>query len=421
MQDSFRLCGVLVLTGILAALTGSVSAQAPGDAPPQATQDALKPLIRELGAAMNARDAAAIEQVVQRVRTLLGPFAGVPESPERYQWPAERGTPEAVALRRAWDAAFSTVLARAGSKSAAPAQMELREPAYVALMLAAAVDAWPDARDRYVARLEEELAFLMPLQGESGIFPYPVEPDERAPENVRRDTARMRQQFPEKIKNGYLYIDDGGMQFDTACVGVALCEGFRLTGERRYLEAAKRAAAWATALPLSNNWNYNAFSAWLLASVYRYTGEPVHLEAALEKTRYGVLPGLMESGRWVDQHNAKQTYHFIIVRALSELLDVLPADHADHAALKERLDLAVDARVEDILRDGISNVESAFWGLSQAVYRQGPQSRRGEALDLIAQLILEQPSGFYPALLPLYARLGKETGGVEVRAVNGVD
>lgn len=47
--------------------------------------------------------------------------------------------------------------------------------------------------------------------------------------------------------------------------GRALVSAWELTGDERYLDAARKSGDWAMSRPLVSNWNYNAFSVGLLA------------------------------------------------------------------------------------------------------------------------------------------------------------
>jgi hypothetical protein len=86
-----------------------------------------------------------------------------------------------------------------------------------------------------------------------------------------------------------------------------------------------RAAEWALTRPLVANWNYNAFSARLLARAYLVTQEPRFLEGARRKFELGVLPGQTETGRWFDPHNARTQYHAILTTALADYVELLAA------------------------------------------------------------------------------------------------
>jgi hypothetical protein len=400
MRRCLTVC--LLSIGVMAA-----AAPMPGDRPGPETLRRLPALVRQLDQVMQARDLPAIERAVAAVREALGPYAGVPESPERHVFPIETSTPPLDVVIRAWDQGYRGPLASAGSASALARanRMELREVAYLAYMCLAAAQAGLPAKQEYVARARTELDYLLERQAESGMFPYPADPGGSTPASVRAAAARLRQQHPELLRNGYLYVDDPAVQFDTGCCGVALSEGYRVTQDPRYLAGAENAARWAMTVPLATNWNYNAFSVWLLAHIYDLTANEDYLRAALDKTHHGVLPGLMDNGRWIDQHNAKQSYHFIIVRALANLLDYMPHDHPDRPGIQAKFDLAVDARVHEIRQKGVANIESSIWALSEVARAHAGPPLRLEALNATVHALMDQASpAASAAMLPVYIR-----------------
>ena len=78
-----------------------------------------------------------------------------------------------------------------------------------------------------------------------------------------------------------------------------------------------------------------------LAKAYAITGEATYLEAALRKARLGVIPGQLtdgpRAGRWIDPHNARPAYHYIMMRSLAQLLAVMPEDPVDRADILNAL------------------------------------------------------------------------------------
>jgi hypothetical protein len=390
-KSSLRLI-ILALLGAAAV----AAAQSPGDLPPQTVADELRTLAHALAEHMNDGNQDAIAGTVDNIRDLLGPYAGIPESPETYVAPIIAAPPVEAVAKAFWTS-LEVLRDRQGAASevAEGNHTELRGHAYLAMAAMTMAALYPDKRSGLIALAEDELDYLVDRQDPNGLFPYPASPVGAAPENVRQQVARMAREHPEALRDGYLYLDVPDMQFDVGCCGVALCAGYEATGDDRYRAAAAKAADWALEIPMSANWNYNAFSVWLLARTYEITGEKKYLDGAVHKTRLGVLPGLMENGRWVDQHNAKQSYHFIMVRALSDLLNVLPEDHTYRGELAGKLERAVDARVEDILRDGVSNFSSAVWGLSTVLKNQPSTPNRWRAAHATVNAILnrEDPTG----------------------------
>ncbi len=357
-------------------------AQEPGDRPPPEASARLREQVGELEQALAAKDEDAVYSAVERCRKVLGPYAGVPESPERHFKPIETSAPDVDKLVAAWEEFYSGPLAEHGARSelAKNNHMELRESAYIAMSCIAFADAVPARADEYVARAREELDYLLTRQHSSGLFPYPADPGGSAPTNMIAAAEQYRREHPELVEGSYLIVEN---QFDTGCCAYALSEGYRVTRDLRYLEAAKKAGEWALGVGLSTNWNYNVFSVWQLAKLYSLTGETKYLDSAVEKATIGVIPGLMDSGHWVDQHNAKQSYHWIMVRGLNELLRVMPADHPRYDDIKSKMFLAADTRAREIVRDGASNIESALLGLSLILGQFGPNNTWETAANVI--------------------------------------
>lgn len=332
---------------------------------------------RSLAAAMSKGDLDAIVAAEADVRSALGPFAGVPEAPE------PRNPPGTKARRPSADD-FRELVARMGSLGSGSAdaranRMELRNPAYLAIGLLALAEAGlPDAA-AYRAQAARELDYLISKQADAGFFPYPADPV--AAPHLRALAAKISREHPERVRDGFIVLDVDGSQFDTGCAAYALAYGFQLLEEERFLTAARKAGDWAVEFPVSPNWNYNAFSVWQLAKLADVTGEQRYLDAAVRIARLGVLPGLMDSGRWSDQHNAKAVYHWIMVRGLVELLRVLPQDDVNAAVIRGRTRLAVQAGVDDVLAHGGSNSVQPFVSLAGAIDLFGAEPTWEQALS----------------------------------------
>ena len=170
-------------------------------------------------------------------------------------------------------------------------------------------------------------------QGGAGVFPFPhyVGGRGRAFESATRLYQRAEKDgtLDKLLRNGWTIDDlgDGGLQFDNGLCGVAILELYEATREPRYLQAVKEAADWAVRQPPVPNWNYNAFSVYLLAKAARATGETRYRESAKLKARLGVYPGQLTDGprrgRWADPHNARPSYHYILVRGIAALAAAL--------------------------------------------------------------------------------------------------
>ena len=290
-------------------------------------------LRERLTAALARQDAAAIDSAVAALNVQFGDKAGLPETQDD-DLPIPRGgtwlTPAEAALGfepwfnkleplRWWRIGLDpTTLGHA-----------LREPAAVASGLLAAARARLNGAERSLALAEEAGAFLVWAQQRagSGVFPFPASrgvsrsPAFAAAERQLR-RAEKEGRLGAVVHNGWAIDDagEGGLQFDNAEAGVAVLALYEFTSNKRYLEAAEKAASWAVSRPLVSNWNYNSFSVFLLARSHRVTGKPAYLEAAVSKALLGVIPGQLtrgpRAGRWHDAHNARPAYHYILLRGL---------------------------------------------------------------------------------------------------------
>jgi len=152
------------------------------------------------------------------------------------------------------------------------------------------------------------------------------------------------------VRDGWIVtIDpDGGSQFDTSLCGTALLVAGQLHANDEWKRAGFRAADWALSQPCCSNFNYNAFSVSLLAHAFRISGDMKYLDGAVRKFRTGVAPGQAPNGRWIDAHNARTVYHVIILRALGDLLSVVPADRkGERAELDPITRLAIKALLDE--------------------------------------------------------------------------
>jgi hypothetical protein len=127
-----------------------------------------------------------------------------------------------------------------------------------------------------------------------------------------------------------------GGAFAQGSASEALCLGYRICGDQRYLDAASLAAEAYALYRLENNTNYMAFVLSHLAELYELTGEQRHLDRALWYAQYGVLRGMNPSGAYPG-HNYYTAYGNITLKGLAKLLRVLPPSQDGYPLLKERV------------------------------------------------------------------------------------
>jgi uncharacterized protein YyaL (SSP411 family) len=261
-------------------------------------------------------------------------------------------------------------------------QAGLREAAWPLGTLARTALVLPEERAGLTMLARAGADWLIARQHASGVFPFPVGPGLHPREKAGFIVQRAIKEHPELVVDGWIADDrdDGGLQFDNGLCGSALVSVWELTRDERYLSAAKRAGDWAIARPLVANWNYNAFSAGLLARLARATGEAKYLNAAIEKADVGVLPGQMPAGRWFDAHNASALYHNILLRELLEVQAALPADHAFRATLRDALVRGLDQAADETLARGFTG--TWIHNFARALVVLGENAKWREALNV---------------------------------------
>ncbi|MDX1947723.1 MAG: hypothetical protein SFU86_20165 [Pirellulaceae bacterium] len=352
----------------------------PGERPPPEIVAKARPAAKALREALAANDAAAVRSAVARGIEALGPWAGNPETATKHYPPVDR-SPYDVARAKDW---WLREIERgqrglpwrknpAGDPRKMPAG--LREAAWPLAALARSAVLFPEQRDELTREVRAGADWLVKLQDQSGVFPFPIGPALEPREKVGFIVARAIKEHPEIVVNDWIPDDrdDGGLQFDNGLCGRALVEAWELTREPKYLAAARKAGDWASSRPLVSNWNYNAFSVGLLARLARATGETKYLNAAIQKTEVGVLPGQLSGGRWFDAHNACAVYHNILLRELLELDRSLPKEHPFRPTLGDALQRGLDQAADETLAEGYSGTWTD--NFAQALQWIGPQDK----------------------------------------------
>ncbi len=330
--------------------------------------------------AMAANDLTAIRRAAKEGRTLLGEKAGIPEAADEFRPvpsnatlltkpEAQRGfTPHVAQLEkmRWWKVGVDP------TKLTAP----LRGVGSVIAGNLAAVRAKLDGTERSLAIAKDAADFLIWAQEQAGAGCYPF-PAARGTSSARAMEVATR--FLEKaekdgkletlVRNGWAFDDlgEGGMQFDNGECGLAMFDLHELTKDPRHLDSACKAADWALTRPLCVNWNYNSFSVRLLARAFGATGDAKYLDAAVQKARLGVIPGQLSdgprAGRWMDAHNARPAYHYIMMCALTQLAAVMPPSHEHRLEIVRSLSLGLTARNSEMVSRGVMNKDHAMEAL----------------------------------------------------------
>ena len=357
---------VLILVPLLYCMlsVADVHAQVPGERPPAEIVKLAKPALEEGRRALEVQDAVAVRAAVAKAISVLGPWAGNPETATRYYPPIVTEPFDAAKAQEWWLREIERGqrgLPWVKNPTGDPRMMlaGLREAAFPLDGLARTALLFPAKRDELTKQVRSGADWLIKLQHPSGVFPFPIGPGLNPREKVGQIVARMIKERPEIVVNDWIPEDfsDGGLQFDNGLCGRALITAWELTKDANYLDAARKSGDWAITRPLVSNWNYNAFSVGLLArlaAVTREEDKEKYLAAALKKAEVGVLPGQMAGGRWFDAHNACAVYHNILLRELLELLHVLPADHVFRPTLLDAVKRGLNQAADETLAQGFS-------------------------------------------------------------------
>jgi hypothetical protein len=285
----------------------------------------------------------------------------------------------------------------------------LRGPASVIIGNLAAARAKLDGTERSLAMAKDAAAFLIWAQEQAGggVYPFPAArgtSKARAMQVATRFIANAdkTRKLETVVRNGWVFDDagDGGLQFDNGECGVAILHLYEVTKDERHLESVRKSADWAARQPLCPNWNYNSFSVFLLSRMYVVTQEQKYLDAAIMKARLGVIPGQLtngpRAGRWIDPHNARPAYHYIMMRALTQLVAVMPPEHVARPEIVCSLSLGLKTRNAEMVARGIMNKEHAMESLllvnhtfeNDAAFLQDTHS--SAALEAIGRLVSDE-------------------------------
>ena len=364
----------------------------------------------QLSKALAAMDPEAIRAAVAAGRAVLGEKAGEPEVADAYRpVPADAKLLSRETAQRGFTPHFETLeKMRWWRIGVDPTTLTapLRGAASVITGNVAAARARLDGADRSLAVAQEAADFLMWAQREagSGVFPFPAArktSDAQAMKVAARflSDAEKAGKLDTVMRRGWVFDDGktGALQFDNGECGAAMLDLYEFTKDSRYLASALLAVDWAMAQPLCPNWNYNSFSVFLLAKAFAVTHTEKYLVAALQKARLGVIPGQLtdgpRAGRWMDPHNARPAYHYIMVRALAQLAAVMPPDHPERAAIITPLTSALRARNAEMVGKGIMTKDHAMESLLmvQKAFRQDAaflrHTQTTDALDAIGRLV----------------------------------
>ncbi len=367
----------------------------------------------ELAKALAENNLDAVHAAVVKGREALGKKAGEPEEPDEFRpIPVDAKLMSRDEAQRGFTPHFATLeQMRWWRTGIDPTTLTapLRGPASVIVGNVAAVRAKLDGADRSLSMAKNAAEFLIWAQEQagSGVYPFPAargKTKARAMEVAKRFIASAEKagKLETVVRNGWAFDDagDGGLQFDNGECGVAMLNLYEITKDQRYLDSARKSADWAAGRVLCPNWNYNSFSVFLLARMFAVTHEAKYLDDAILKARLGVIPGQLTDGprigRWMDPHNARPAYHYIMMRALAQLVAVMAPDHVARPEIVMALSGGLKTRNAEMVAEGVMNKDHALESLllvnqvfkSDAAFLRDTQS--SSALDAICRLVSEE-------------------------------
>jgi hypothetical protein len=224
------------------------------------------------------------------------------------------------------------------------------------------------------------------------VFGYPYDPDSK--ERLRSQGARIveegRARGMKMVENGWIIEDlgDGGLQFDNGLCGTAMVLVYDALGDQKYLDSAKRCGEYVKRIPVVRNWNYNAFSARFVAYLYGVTRDKRTLDVLAEKLDLGVLPGMMENGRYFDAHNAKTVYHLIIIESLLAASQVMPKEHPVYEETLRASKKTIENLAQEVLAVGPNHLDRSLGVFSRYLMWFGPNDEVQKALGATVNEIL---------------------------------
>ncbi len=327
----------------------------------------VQPIANELSIALKKQNEQQILLLVQKLKTELGEWAGKPEKEPSYYMPASNKQIHTFTSAIQYYDLYINFIKKHMYKGNGewkpekyPPQVSpmLRFNGYLICGFSEILD-YPISNQAHLKTLLVESAdYLCRQQLDSGMFPFP---DLRGiDKNFSPTLERFYERNPNAFANNWVIQDDGsgGTLFDTGVCGVAMLDAYKITLDKKYLAAAQKAADYCTNINLVKNWNYNAFSVWLLAKYFAVTQDTIYLNHSVQNCKLGVLPGLMENGRWVDPHNACTSYHVILTRGMLALYQVLPQDHPFYEPLKQGLFVSLQNLATEINNNGYSTINA---------------------------------------------------------------
>ena len=233
-----------------------------------------------------------------------------------------------------------------------PHSISLRAAAEVAVGLLKIADKEIDLSRRtlYQNWANKALDSLATMQLPNGAFPFPdlrTYNDPVFTPIIQNYLNSLGVDSSSVLQNGWIINDNnlGEFKFDAGVICNAYYEAFIYTGNINYKNIALSIADYLLSLKLNSNYNYNTFVSLGLTRAFQLTNDTVYLNRALFNVRYGVFPGQIENGRWMDGHNANSRYHNLIIYNLFPTINLIPETYIN----KSEIELMQVKAVENLI------------------------------------------------------------------------
>ncbi len=334
----------------------------------------------QLEQALFQENLSAIDSLSNVAKSIFGNEAGKPDSEGAYfnltNNTAWLSLNNSIVLSRQLIGADSAVYADLwkvakgmAPPSYLPHSIPLRTAAEVAVGLLRIADKETDfsRKQLYQNWANKSLDSLATMQLPSGAFPFPdLRPygDPVFTPIIQNYLNSLGADSSTVLVNGWIIDDNnlGEFKFDAGVICNAYYEAFIYTGNINYKNTALLIADYLLPLKLNSNYNYNTFVSLGLTRAFQLTNDTVYLNRALFNLRYGVFPGQIENGRWMDGHNANSRYHNLIIYNLFPTINSIPETYS----YKSELELMQNKAVENLINytDNCGSATGFRWLIS---------------------------------------------------------
>lgn len=297
----------------------------------------------QLDTALVNEDFSAIDSLNNLIKSTFSTEGGKPDSPESYynlvgttSW---QNLTNSIFLSRQIISGDSLVyvdlwkVAKGmAPTSYLPHSIYLRASAEVAVGLLKIADKETDLtrKSLYQSWAIRALDSLATMQLPNGAFPFPdLRPygDPVFTPIIQNYLNTLGADSSLVLIDGWI-IDDrntGEFKFDAGVICNAYYEAYVYTGNIQYKNIALSVANYMMPLKMNKNYNYNSFVSLALTRGFQLNNDTNYLNRAIINLRYGLLPGQLANGRWVDGHNANSRYHNLIICNIVPTINLIPS------------------------------------------------------------------------------------------------